>query len=62
MRFFGSIRIPHTPIRVGLITERIGRRACTHCGNVQPFNWPAFWFGVLLGCVLLAALAHAVLK
>lgn len=32
------------------------RRPCSHCGKPQPFNWPAFWVGVFLGCVLLYGL------
>lgn len=51
MRFFASVHIPRTPIRVGFITDRV---RCAHCGN---FNWPAFWFGVIIG---LAALVAAV--
>lgn len=54
MRFFASVRIPKTPIRVGFVTDRV---RCPHCGN---FNWGAFWFGVFLGGVALVGLAWAV--
>ena len=35
------------------------RPPCSHCGKSQPFNWPAFVFGVLLGIVVLSALLNS---
>ena len=49
MRFFVGKRIG--PFWVG-----VSGRPCLKCGHPQPFNRPAFLFGVFLGCVLLYAL------
>lgn len=37
------------------------RPQCSHCGKAQPFNWPAFWIGVLLGVAVLGWLGRALL-
>ncbi len=76
MRLYGSIRLPFLKAfspRVGFISERIGGRsrptynarqidATTLLrGGSAEFEWGWFWFGVLLGGVLLAGLLYLVL-
>ena len=38
------------------------RPSCSHCGKAQPFNWPAFWIGVLLGIAVLGWLGNLLLQ
>jgi len=55
MRFYLGRRLPLG--FYGGMSFRGGH--CQHCGQAQPFNWPAFWFGVVAGLVLLALAVKA---
>lgn len=58
MRFFASVRVPKTPLRVGLITGPFGGPhpapvACKTCGR-QPAPWWLGW-GYIVACMVVGA-------